>query len=124
VLAFISEQAARVAAPDVAALVANAAALRAKVGALEGSRFQPFRAQVEEALACLEDHAAGTCVQIPYYTVSVLAAALFYFQSPVDAVPDFLPRLGAVDDALVMAVATDMAAEGLQRYRVWKAPLT
>lgn len=117
---FIREQAARIAAPDVAALVTDGAALWAKAAALDGDRFDPFRVQIREALDCLDDHASGRCPQIPYHTVSVLAVALFYFQSPVDAVPDFLPKLGAVDDALVMAIAADMAADGLRRYRTWK----
>ncbi len=38
----------------------------------------------------------------------------------MDAIPDFLPQTGAIDDALVMAVATNLAAEGLERYRTWK----
>ena len=121
VVEFIDEHAARIAAPDVAALVAEGPALRARVAALEGTRFQDLRRQVREALACLDDHVGGRCPQIPYYTISVLAAALFYFQSPVDAVPDFLPRLGAVDDAMIMAVATEMAADGLRRYQTWKS---
>lgn len=120
--AFIDEQAARIAAPDVAALVADAERLRAKAAALGGKRFEAFRAQVDDALTCLGDHAAGRCPQIPFYTIGVLAAALFYFQSPVDAVPDFLPEVGAVDDALVMAVATDLAQDGLRRYHAWRAP--
>lgn len=120
VAAFVDAQATRIAAPDVHALVADAGVLRDKAAAVEGERFEVFRRQVDDALTCLEDHAAGRCPQIPYYTIAVLAAALFYFHSTVDAVPDFLPRLGVVDDALVMAVATELAADGLRRYQTWK----
>jgi uncharacterized membrane protein YkvA (DUF1232 family) len=108
------------AAPDVALLVAERATLAAKATALDGERFAPFRQQVAEALACIEDYTAGRCPQIPYHTIAVLATALFYFRDPIDAFPDFLPRLGAVDDALVMAIATEMVADGLARYRTWK----
>lgn len=121
VVAFVHEQAARIAAPDLHALVADAELLRAKAAAAQDARFNIFRQQVDGALSCLEDYAAGRCPQIPYYTVVVLAAALFYFQTTVDVLPDFLPRLGTIDDALVMAVATELAADGLRRYQTWKA---
>jgi uncharacterized membrane protein YkvA (DUF1232 family) len=118
---FVREHGARIAAPDVAVLVTDAARLRAKAAALRGARYQPLRRQIRDALDCLDDYFAGRCLQIPYYTVAVLAAALFYFRRPLDAVPDFLPELGALDDALVMAVATEVAADGLSRYRTWKS---
>ncbi len=121
VVTFIDQHAARIAAPDVVALAARAETLRTRATVLEPGRFLDFHGQVAEALTCLEDYVAGRCPQIPYYTIAVLAAALFYVQRQADAVPDFLPRLGAVDDALVMAVANEMAAEGLERYKAWKA---
>ena len=120
VVAFIDQHAAQIAAPDVVALAARSEELRARASALDPGRFLDFHGQINDALTCLEDYVAGRCPQIPYYTISVLAAALFYVQRQVDALPDFLPRLGAVDDALVMAVASQMASEGLERYRAWK----
>lgn len=120
VVAFIDQHAAQIAAPDVVALAARADTLRTRATVLEPGRFLDFHGQIAEALTCVEDYVAGRCPQIPYYTIAVLASALFYVQRQVDAVPDFLPRLGAVDDALVMAVASEMAVEGLTRYRAWK----
>jgi uncharacterized membrane protein YkvA (DUF1232 family) len=120
IIDFLDEQAVRIAAPDVTALVAQAPAIRAKAGALDGERFHALREQIAEALGCVEDYASGQCPQIPYYTVAVLAAALFYFQTAVDVLPDFLPELGAVDDAMVMDAAIALVAEGLERYRAWK----
>jgi uncharacterized membrane protein YkvA (DUF1232 family) len=120
VIDFLDQQAVRIAAPDVTALAAQAPAIRAKAGALDGERFRALRRQVAEALGCVEDYAAGECPQIPYYTVAVLAAALFYFQSAVDVLPDFLPEIGTMDDAVVMDAAMALVAEGLERYRTWK----
>jgi uncharacterized membrane protein YkvA (DUF1232 family) len=120
VVRFVTEHAARIAAPDVLELATESDELRARATAVDGARFDPFRAQVDEALECIDDYSEGRCDQIPYYTISVLAAALFYFQDPMDAIPDFLPEIGSIDDALVMAVATDLAGDGLRRYRAWK----
>jgi uncharacterized membrane protein YkvA (DUF1232 family) len=119
VVRFVGEHAARNAAPDVSALATKGATLRARAAALDGARFKPFREQLEQAVGCIEDYSAGRCEQIPYYTVAVLATALYYFNDAMDAIPDCL-QMGTVDDALVMAVATELAAEGLERYRNWK----
>ena len=79
-----------------------------------------LRGELELALLCLKDHAAGRCPQIPYYSISLLAAGVTYLADQLDFVPDFLPRIGMIDDALVMAVAFDLGRDGLERYCVWK----
>ena len=69
-----------------------------------------MRPQLELALLCLKDHAAGRCPQIPYYSISLLAAGVAYLADQLDFIPDFLPRLGMIDDALVMEVACEPRA--------------
>jgi uncharacterized membrane protein YkvA (DUF1232 family) len=72
------------------------------------------------ALHLLTDHVKNACPQIPYQTVSVLAAALLYYLEPLDVIPDFIPRAGTADDNLVLDIAWRVAAAGLQRYVDWK----
>ncbi len=72
------------------------------------------------ALALLTDHDRGACPQIPYSTVSLLATALLYYQAPMDVIPDFVPRIGTTDDALMLEIAWRLAAPGVQRYIDWK----
>jgi uncharacterized membrane protein YkvA (DUF1232 family) len=67
------------------------------------------------ALDCLRDHVEGECPQIPYYTIALMAAGVTYFGDELDVVPDFLPG-GTLDDATVMALACELAYEGLERY--------
>ena len=78
------------------------------------------RAVFELAITVLRDHAAGRCPQIPYFTISMLAAALAYLVDDFDLIPDFLPRIGTLDDALVMTMAFQQAEDGLRRYCTWK----
>ena len=42
---------------------------------------------------------------IPWYRTSIVVAALIYFISPIDAIPDFTPFFGFLDD-LGVIVAT------------------
>ncbi len=75
-----------------------------------------FVSQTEMALRILGDHASGDASQIPYYTISLLGTALFYFLDPEDAIPDWIPNVGTSDDALVLQLAFEMGAAGITRY--------
>lgn len=112
-------RAATVAPADVTALLAQGEVVRAR---LSGERaVHPALAQrARVALHLLADHAHGACPQIPYQTVSMLAAALFYYLEPMDVVPDFIPRAGTADDALVLDIAWRLCSAGIQRYIDWK----
>jgi uncharacterized membrane protein YkvA (DUF1232 family) len=112
-------RAATVAPADVTSLLAQGALVRER---LSGERtVHPALAQrARVALHLLADHAHGACPQIPYHTVSTLAAALFYYLEPMDVVPDFIPRAGTADDALVLDIAWRLCGAGVQRYIDWK----
>ncbi|GIW40635.1 MAG: hypothetical protein KatS3mg076_1212 [Candidatus Binatia bacterium] len=81
----------------------------------EASKHPLFARQLRLAGRILDDHVRGRCPQIPYGAVILLAAACLYALQAVDVVPDFLPE-GRADDALVMALAFEMARPGVVRY--------
>lgn len=105
---------------DIAELMGREEQLRARVKALDPARFSLLRAQLGLALDCLHDHLDGACPQIPYYTVSLLAGAVWYFADAIDIIPDFLPRIGNLDDAAVAAMAFQLGQKGVLRYCDWK----
>jgi len=116
----ITELAARIAPADVTTLMSQEATIRAKAREIRDPHLLPFRAQLELALDCLRDHVDERCPQIPYYTISLLGAAALYFSDELDAIPDFLPHIGNLDDAVVMGIACQLGADGLRRYCDWK----
>jgi uncharacterized membrane protein YkvA (DUF1232 family) len=116
---YLVAKAAEVAPADVAALVAQRDRLRARARR-EAPAHLVFHRRLELALTLLDDHVAGRCPQIPYQTVGVLAAALFYYLAPVDVVPDFIAAVGTSDDALVLEIAFGLGAPGIERYLAWK----
>lgn len=53
----------------------------------------------------------------PAHGKAVAVAALLYFVSPLDAIPDAIPVLGFADDAAVIAAAVQYLGAQLRRYR-------
>ncbi|MBI4515248.1 MAG: DUF1232 domain-containing protein [Deltaproteobacteria bacterium] len=121
--AYLLEQAARIAPADVDSLLARAREVRDKAAG-DGKRHARFHRQLEVALQLLRDHAKRVCPQIPYHTVSLLAAALYYWLEPIDAIPDFIAGAGTCDDALVLELACALGAAGLERYCTFKGIAT
>ena len=116
----LRDLAVNIAPADLQRLMGTETHLREQAALLQDPKLSLLRSQVETALDCLRDHVDGRCPQIPYYTVGLLAAGIYYFGDTLDVIPDFLPRIGRLDDALVMSVACALARSGLERYCVWK----
>lgn len=57
---------------------------------------------------------------VPVGTIVAILGALTYFLSPVDLVPDFLPGIGYLDDAAVIAVCLKLVKGDIDRYMEWK----
>jgi uncharacterized membrane protein YkvA (DUF1232 family) len=63
------------------------------------ARSVPFAEDAVGAYYCAFDR------ETPFHVRATLVAALAYFILPFDAVPDFIPVVGFVDDASVLAAA-------------------
>lgn len=76
----------------------------------------------EASLVCnmLNDYICKRYTKIPTATVITLLAAVLYFISPIDIIPDFLPLIGHLDDMMVFAFVRDAAKVDLKKYEKWK----
>lgn len=104
---------------DIESLLAQEEQIRAKIARDCGER-DLLRRQLLLAVELLRDHVNERSPQIPYHTISVLAAAVLYFMDPIDVIPDFIRDVGTSDDALVIALAVEMVWPGIERYCIWK----
>lgn len=73
-------------------------------------------------LLCMlvKDYVTGEYKEIPLPSVVGILAALLYFFSPVDLIPDFIPVAGYLDDMAVISFAVAAVNNDLQEYRNWK----
>lgn len=53
-------------------------------------------------------------------TVLSLVGALLYLISPVDLIPDFIPGIGFIDDAVVLALLLQSLGHDLAAFRMWE----
>lgn len=68
----------------------------------------------------LKDYCNGSYTQVSLATIVMVAGALFYVFSPIDAVPDFIPFFGLIDDAGVIGALLVMISREFQQYKDWR----
>lgn len=76
--------------------------------------------QLQLLFSLAKDYTSGAYTAIPKTTMISVLAALLYFISPLDLVPDFLVGLGFLDDAVILGFVVKKVAKELERYQVWK----
>ena len=67
-------------------------------------------------LLVLQDYWNGTYREMPWATIAAIAFAILYVFNPIDLVPDFIPVLGWLDDAAVVAIVWGAIEHDLRRY--------
>ncbi|VTS22573.1 membrane protein [Streptococcus pseudoporcinus] len=58
--------------------------------------------------------------RVPRRTIVAIVSALIYFLSPIDFIPDWIPFLGQLDDALVVGTCWNLVYKDIEDYRQWK----
>jgi uncharacterized membrane protein YkvA (DUF1232 family) len=72
-------------------------------------------------LSLVRDYAAGRYRETPYWAIAAVALALLYVLNPADLFPDFIPGLGYLDDAAVIAFCLKLVEKDLEKYQQWRA---
>jgi uncharacterized membrane protein YkvA (DUF1232 family) len=72
------------------------------------------------AVSLVRDYWNGSYRLVPGYSLLAIALAILYVFSPLDFVPDFLPVVGLVDDALIAVICLSLVEKDLRAYGEWK----
>ncbi len=62
----------------------------------------------------------GEYKRIPFGSITLIVGALLYFLSPFDAIPDFIPFAGFIDDAFVFGLTLNQIRADLRVFEQWK----
>lgn len=76
---------------------------------------------VKSMFALVKAYWNGEYREIPWFTIAAVVAALLYVLSPVDLIPDVIPVIGMVDDALVIAACLKLVKQDLADFEAWRA---
>jgi uncharacterized membrane protein YkvA (DUF1232 family) len=87
---------------------------------MESGPLGRFVADLKLLFSIIQDYVKGEYRKVPYWSIAAIVAALLYVINPIDLIPDFIPGVGYVDDALIVAACLVMVEQDLHEYKEWK----
>lgn len=78
-------------------------------------------AELRVLLRLLRAWSRGEYKHVSWRTVAIIVGALLYFLNPLDIIPDFIPVVGQLDDALVLGFVLKAVREDLVAFKAWEA---
>jgi len=116
--AIVTKEAERVTDQDIEKVLAKSEEIRRRfaIGGPLGKFVEDFKL----LMAVVKDYRRGKYRKIPFWTIAAIVGALLYVLNPLDLIPDFLPLVGQIDDAAVVAACLLMVRQDLHKYKKWK----
>ena len=90
----------------------------------DSSHLERFAKDLMLFMSLIKDYYKGNYRDIPYKTISAGVVGLLYTHNPIDIIPDFIPFIGHIDDALVLTFCLKLIEKDLQKYQTWKQSQT
>lgn len=109
-------------AADLEHIIAEEEKLKEKLK--DSSHLERFTTDITLFVSLVKDYYKGNYRDIPYKTISAVVLGLLYILNPIDIIPDFIPVIGYIDDALIIAFCLKMVEKDLQKYQAWKLEQT
>lgn len=107
---------------DLEYLIHEEEKLQAKLK--DSSHLERFAKDLMLFMSLIKDYYKGNYRDIPYKTISAGVVGLLYTLNPIDIIPDFIPFIGHIDDALVLTFCLKLIEKDLQKYQTWKQSQT
>ncbi|RLV47726.1 DUF1232 domain-containing protein [Nocardioides mangrovicus] len=87
------------------------------------SRSGPFTAVIDDfrtLVRLVVAYGRGHYREIPPDSLALVVAGLLYVVSPLDAIPDVVPGVGYLDDAVVVGWVIKSVRQELDAFRAWE----
>lgn len=93
--------------------------LAAAVSIAQGRGGKLFK-DIQLLVRLLKASVSGAYTGLSARKLVAIVAAILYLISPLDVIPDFIPVVGYVDDAAVIAWVLKSIAEELKDFKMWE----
>ena len=118
---YVQNNSRRITEEDVIKVLDRADEIDEKIENLkQNGKLRQFLNRMQLLMMMLKDIWSGAYDRIPWAVTASLVFAVGYFLNPVDLIPDFIPVVGYLDDAAVLAIAWKCAGSDLKKYAQWK----
>ena len=87
---------------------------------MDAARLKEFTDDVKLFFSMLKDFFTKKYTDVPVATIMSVAGTLLYVFLPFDVIPDFIPGIGFIDDAAMIALCLRMAKFDIDKYKAWK----
>ena len=77
-------------------------------------------AYLQAMIRLIRAYATGDYRDITWQSLVIVVLAIVYFVSPIDVIPDFVPFIGFLDDALVISWAVQQVKDELDAFMAWE----
>lgn len=83
-------------------------------------KLSPMLDSLKIFFSLVKSYFNGEYRNIPIETIGLVVAAILYFVSPLDFVPDFLLGLGLLDDAIIISLVLKALGNEVEKFRTWQ----
>ena len=86
----------------------------------DDSLMQKIKDYLKLVMRMITSYLNGSYNDTPWQTILMMVAGLLYFITPLDAIPDFIPIGGLVDDATVLVWLGRCFRDDISRFKKWE----
>ena len=87
---------------------------------LTGDNFVEVRQKISLLVRMVKAFSKREYTTVPIKSITSIVAALVYFISPIDFIPDFLPVIGLTDDFALLVWLFNALADDIETFRIWE----
>ena len=91
-----------------------------KIGVIPRGPFAETWPYLMAMIRLLRDYQRAEYRDISEQNLQIIIAAILYFVSPFDVIPDWVPVLGHIDDAFVISLALKSVRMDLDTFMAWE----
>jgi uncharacterized membrane protein YkvA (DUF1232 family) len=83
-------------------------------------RIKRLRGELEALFRLVGKWVKGEYKKVPFHAIAAAIAAIIYFVNPLDMVHDYIPLVGYLDDAAILAFVLKSIKTDVDEFLIWE----